>query len=133
MGGVGSTGFHTKIPPNCKNKASGEVYLLNFFASFVFLSLSQKFGGILGWDPVLTTCILCEKVITPRPTIEMNKEHESHHRVDHEKNCEAIYWKHHTSHILTQNSHTTSFKTFFFTKITFLLRTSKIPYQNTVR
>ena len=26
----------------------------------------------MGWDPVLTTCILCEKVITPRPTIEMN-------------------------------------------------------------
>jgi hypothetical protein len=30
---------------------------LSDFASFVFRSL----GGILGWDPVLTICILCER------------------------------------------------------------------------
>ena len=54
------------------------------------------------------------------------------HRVDHEKYCEAIYWKHHTSHHLTKISHTITFKTIFLTKIPFLLETSKIPYQNTV-
>ena len=55
------------------------------------------------------------------------------HRVDHEKYCEAIYWKYHTSHLITKISHTITSKTFFFIKIPFLLGTSKIPYQNQVK
>ena len=99
-------------------------------ACFYLLLLS--FGGILGWDPVLTTCILCEKVKLPDPPQRGTQEHESHHRVDHEKNCEAIYWKHHTSHHLTKNSHTITLKQSFFTKSSFLLGISKIPYLNQV-
>ena len=62
---------------------------------------------------------------------EMNEGPHHSHRVDHEKNCEAIYWKHHTSHHLTKISHTITFKTFFFTKIPSLLKLSKIPYYST--
>src|SRR3989339_518836 len=61
--------------------------------------------------------------------------HETQHgnrRVDHEKYCEAIYWKHHTSHLLTKNFTQYPSKHYFYHKIPFLLKTSKIPYQNTV-
>ena len=73
----------------------------------------------MGWDPVLTTCILgkiLERIRTSHETQHGN------HRVDHEKYCEAIYWKHHTSHHLTKNSHTITFQQFFFTKIPSLLK-----------
>ena len=52
--------------------------------------------------------------------------------MDQEKYCEAIYWKYHTSHILTQTFTQHPSKEHFFTKIPLLLKTSKIPYQNTV-
>jgi hypothetical protein len=127
-GGWGSTAFGPKIPPNCKNKASGEVYLLNFFASFVFLSLSQKFGGILGSDAVLTICILCEKVKLPDPPR------------DERRNTYPIIGSI-TRRIAKQSigsitPHTFSQKKFikiilnnhFFIKIPFLLEISKNPY-----
>ena len=97
-------------------------------AFVIVFDLFRYLGGNLGWDPVLTTCILgkiLERIRTSHETQHGN------HWVDHEKNCEAIYWKHHTSHHLTKISHTISFKTFFFTKIPFLLKTSKIPYYST--
>ena len=78
----------------------------------------RHLGGILGWDPVLTTCILgkiLERIGTSHETQHGN------HRVDHEKYCEAIYWKYHTSHLLTKIYHTITFKTFFFNKNTILI------------
>ena len=62
---------------------------------------------------------------------EMNKGPHHSHRVDHEKNCEAIYWKHHTSHLITKKSHKIILKEHFITKIPSLLKTSKIPYYST--
>ena len=50
---------------------------------------------------------------------------------NHEKNCEAIYWKHHTSHHITKNFTQYPLKHSFLIKIPFLLKTSKIPYYNT--
>ena len=87
---------------------------------FVFFG-ARSFGGILGWDPVLTTCILVREDNSQDIT-EMHKGPHHSHRVDHEKNCEAIYWKHHTSHHLTKNSHTITFKTLFFNKIIILIK-----------
>ena len=99
------------------------VYCLQIVDSF----LVRVFGGILGWDPVLTTCIL----VREDNSWTSHETQHGNHRVDHEKYCEAIYWKHHTSHHLTKISHTITFKTFFFTKIPSLLKTSKIPYYST--
>ena len=62
--------------------------------------LHRTNGGILGSDAVLTTCILgkiLELIGTSHETQHGN------HRVDHEKYCEAIYWKYHNSQLLTQN------------------------------
>ena len=100
-------------------------------SSFAFFAF-RHLGGILGWDPVLTTCILCEKVKLMDIT-EMNEGPHHSHRVDHEKNCEAIYWKHHTSHHLTKNFTQYPSKHYFLTKSSFLLDISKIPYLNQVR
>ena len=105
------------------------LYFLIIYQNHLYSLLFGHLGGILGWDPVLTTCIL----VREDNSWTSHETQHGNHRVDHEKNCEAIYWKHHTSHHLTKISHTITFKTFFFTKIPFLLETSKIPYLNQVR
>ena len=50
---------------------------------------------------------------------------------NHEKNCESIYWKHHTSRHLTKNFTQHFLKHSFLTKLPFLLKLSKIPYYST--
>ena len=79
-------------------------------------------GGILGSDAVLTTCILCEKVITPRPTIEMNEGTRipSSGRSREELRSNLLE----ASHLTPPHTkfHTISLKTFFFHKIIILIR-----------
>ena len=97
---------------------SGNISFYHISHKTTLLIAFRHLGGILGWDPVLTTCILgkiLERIGTSHETQHGN------HRVDHEKYCEAIYWKYHTSHPLTKISHTITFKTFFFNKNTILI------------
>ena len=133
-GGCGcSPGGPKVLRPTCRlNGPMGNIHEANLMSYYTtnipIFSQLDHLGGILGWDPVLTTCILgkiLERIGTSHETQHGN------HRVDHEKYCEAIYCKYHTSHHLTKISHTITFKTFFFKKIPFLLKTSKIPYYST--
>ena len=122
--GVGG-GREYRIPPqntpedSKKNATNFTVsyMLLNLYSSRFFSSLRGYFGVGSGTHYMYSR----ERGITPRPTIEMNEGTRIPSFGNHEKNCEAIYWKHHTSHLLTKISHTITIKTFFFTKNTILI------------
>ena len=90
---------------------------------YVLLDFS---GGILGWDPVLTTCIHGRSL--GRTMRHHTRRNNVNHHGDHEKYCEAIYWKYHTSHILTKKSIKILLNNYFLSEIQFLLVLSKIPY-----
>ena len=102
---------------------------------YVFLLNSLSVGFLCASSGVFWGGIRYSLHVFSWERITHGTSHETqhgNHRVDHEKNCEAIYWKYHTSHLITQNFTQYLSKHSFFTKSSFLLGISKIPYQNTV-
>ena len=98
--------------------------------SFVLLSLAKRAGVFWGGIRYSLHVFSGDNITHHRTSHETQH---GNHRVDYEKYCEAIYWKHHTSHLLTKNFTQYPSKHYFNTKIPSLLRTSKIPYQNQVK
>ena len=94
----------------------------------LFFDLS---GGILGWDPVLTTCILCE-MVKLRDTHEMNEGPHHSHRVIMRNIAKQFIMKHHISHILTKKFIKILLNNYFLSEIQFLLVISKIPAPSSV-
>ena len=79
---------------NIKNTLDVELQI--FYCGFYFLVLFfifRAFGGILGSDAVLTTCILCEKVkLTDPPREEHRNTNPIPWNIFREE-CEAIYYE----------------------------------------